>query len=472
MTLYQFLLILRARLVLILAILALTVLTTLSVSLLLPKQYTANSALVIDVKSPDPVAGVVLPGMISPSYMATQVDIISSERVAQRVVKLLKLDENPAVRAQWQEATRERGRIDVWLAQALQKNLDVKPSRESNVISISYTATEPQFAASVANAFVQAYIDINLELKVEPARQSATWFEAQTQALRESLEQAQQALSSHQQRTGIVATDERLDFETAKLNELSTALTIAQTQTVDSNSKRGSAGGLAEVMQSPLVSGLRADIARLEAKLQESSLNLGKNHPQTLRAESELAALRDKLERETRQISSSFGAAYQVGQRKQQELQGAIDAQKKKLLELNQQRDEIAVLRRDVETAQRAYDQASQRLSQTRLESLASQTNIMPLSPANEPVQPSRPRVLLNVLVSIFLGTLLGVGCALLLELLNRRVRSAEDLEGALGLPVLASIASSQQALSLGQRLNLRLMRRRPSSPAPRPGPL
>lgn len=456
MTLQQFLLILRARAGVALFTLLATVLTTLVVSLILPKQYTASTAVVIDVKSPDPIMGMVLPGMISPGYMATQADIINSDRVAQRVVALLQLDKNSEIREQWKEDTEGKGSIAVWLGALLQKKLDVKPSRESNVININYTGADPAFAAAVANAFAQSYIDVNLELKVEPARQNAAWFEGQTKLVRDKLEAAQKALSSFQQKTGIVGTDERLDFETAKLNELSTQLTIVQAQTSDSHSKGKSAGGsetLTEVMQHPLINGLKSDIARLEAKQQESNINLGKNHPQTLRAESELASLRAKLASEIQKISRSIGTSYQVGKQKETELLAAIDAQKTRVLALNKQRDEVSVLKRDVESAQRAFEGVSQRSAQTRLESLSVQTNAVVLNPAAEPTEHSTPKILLNILVSIFLGTLLGVGAALMLELGNRRVRSAEDLAQALDMPLLASIAHVMPPPTLGQTL-------------------
>lgn len=444
MTLQQFLLILRARAKVAIITLLVTILTTLVVSLLLPKQYSAETAVVLDVKSPDPIAGMVLPGMISPGYMATQVDIINSDRVAQRVVKLLRMDQSPAIQEQWREATEGKGKIIDWLAALLKKNLDVKPSRESNVISIVFSGSDPAFAAAVANAFAQAYIDVNLELKVEPARQNAAWFEEQTRSLRDKLEVAQNALSSHQQKTGIVATDERLDYETSKLNELSSQLTFVQGQTADSLSKGKSANGsdtLTEVMQNPLINGLKTDIARLEAKLQESNINLGKNHPQTQRAESELASLREKLASETKKISTSLDTSYQVGKQKEKELLAAIERQKERVLTLNKQRDELTVLKRDVETAQRTFEGVSQRSAQTRLESLSVQTNVVVLTAASEPTRPSSPKIVLNVLVSLFLGTLLAAGAALLLELGNRRVRSVEDLAESISAPVLASIA-------------------------------
>ena len=445
MTLQQFLLILRARWKIALLAFALTVATTVVVSMLMAKQYTASAAVVVDVRSPDPVSGLMLQGMMAPGYMATQVDIINSDRVAQAVVKGLGMENSPAIQAQWREATQGKGQLRDWLASLLQKSLDVKPSRESNVISINYTGADPDFAAAVANAFAQAYIDVNLDLRVAPARQYATFFDEQTKTAREKLEKAQQALSDYQQQNGITSTDERLDFETAKLNETSSQLTGVQGQTTDSQSKRSStkADTLAEVMQSPLVNGLKADIARLEAKLTESKVNLGANHPQIQRSESELAALRAQLDAETRKITSSIETTYQVSKQREAQLQGALATQKARVLVLNKQRDELNVLRRDIESAQRAFEIVSQRASQTNIESQTNQTNIAVLNPAIAPPDPSKPKVFLNVLVSIFLGGLLGVGLALVLELTNRRVRSTEDLVEALELPVLGAISSA-----------------------------
>jgi chain length determinant protein EpsF len=448
MTPQLFLLILRARYMVALFTFVVTVLTTAVVSMMLPKQYTATTAVVIDVKSPDPVAGMVLPGLIAPSYMATQFDIINSDRVAQRVVKLLRMEQSPAIREQWMQATQGRGKLSIWLAELLRSKLEVKPSKESNVISIGFSGTEPAFVATVANAFAQAYVDVNIELKVEPARQYAAWFEDQTKTLRDKLEKAQEALTAYQQKNGVLAVDDnRVDYEKEKLNSLSQTLTMAQAQTSESSSKRTSANDsstLSDVMQSPVVVSLKSDINRLEAKLQDSNVNLGKNHPQTLRAESELAALKEKLAAETRQISTSINTSLQVGRQKEKELRQALEEQKARVLALSQQRDEITVLRREVESAQRAFDAVSVKSTQTRLESQSLQTNIAILTPAEEPTVASKPRKTVNVLVSMVVGAMLGLGFAFLLELANRRVRSAEDLALATGLPVLAAIARAE----------------------------
>jgi uncharacterized protein involved in exopolysaccharide biosynthesis len=186
----------------------------------------------------------------------------------------------------------------------------------------------------------------------------------------------------------------------------------------------------------------------MEAKLNESSGNLGKNHPQTQRSEIELATLRAQLDAETRKITSSIETTYQVSKQRERQLQGALAGQKARVLVLNKQRDELNVLRRDIESAQRSFEVVSQRASQSNIESQTTQTNILVLNPAVPPTEPSKPKVLLNILVSIFLGTLLGVGLALMLELANRRVRSGDDIADALGVPLLGSISSASGMLA------------------------
>jgi len=455
MSFQQFLLILRARWkIAVFTLLAVVAITT-AVSLVLPKQYTASTSVVVDVKSPDPIAGIMLPAVVMPAYMATQVDIINSDRVAQKVVKTLKLDENPAAREQWAEATQAKGRIEIWLAEALQKQLDIKPSRDSNVITINYKAADPEFAATIANAFAQAYMETTIELKVEPAKQYADWFGTQGKDLRESLEKAQAKLSEYQQAHGIVASDERLDNEMAKLNELSTQLTVASGQTADAQTKQRSgvaSDTLPEVVQNSLIMNLKVDVARLEGKIQDAAGNLGKNHPQYRQMEAELASLKQRLDLETKHIASGFSTAGSVSKDKEAVLRVALEAQKRKVLQMRHERDEFSVLTRDVEAAQKAYEAVSQRLTQTRLESQSNQTNVSVLTPASAPLKASSPRIVLNLVLAVFLGTMLGVGGAFLRELFDRRVRSAADLAALVSLPVIAEIGNTSPVRRLPLR--------------------
>jgi capsular polysaccharide biosynthesis protein len=100
----------------------------------------------------------------------------------------------------------------------------------------------------------------------------------------------------------------------------------------------------------------------------------------------------------------------------------------------------LDVLNREVENAQRAYDSAMQRTSELRLTSRLDQTNIAVLNPATAPIKPAAPKVLRNIVLAVLAGTILAVGAALALELLDRRVRSSADLLDLDGLVVLAEI--------------------------------
>jgi polysaccharide biosynthesis transport protein len=458
MNMRQFFLILRARCGIALFVFTCVIATALAASFLLPRQYTASAAVVLDVRSPDPIAGMMLPTLVIPGYIATQLDIINSDRVARRVVKMLRLEDDPLAREQWLEATAGQGSFEMWLAARLKRRLTVEPARQSSVITITYKASDPERAAAVANAFAQAYLDVTVDLKVEPARQYTEWFEQQGRALRSDVERAQARLSQFQQKHRIVANDERLDNETAKLAELSTHLTIAQAQAAEAQSRQrtGAASAtLPEVVQNPLIQNLKFDIARQEAKLQELAGNLGRNHPQYQRMAAELASLKGRLEAETAHITSGFTTVSGVSRDKEVALRSAVEAQRSKLLQLRRQRDELAVLTRDVETAQKAYEAVTQRLNQTRLESRTTQTNASILTAAVAPVEPSSPKIPLNVALGVILGTLLAVGAAVVREIFDRRIRSAQDLVEIAELPVLGVVGntSKRRALLFGPRV-------------------
>lgn len=444
MNLYQFLKILKARWIAASVVLTLTVTSALTVSLLLPKQYTANAAVVVDMKSPDPILGVMMGGILAPSYMATQVDIVVSDRVAQRVVRDLELTKNAQLRTDWLEDTQGKGSIEAWAANLIQKRLDVKPSRESNVINISYKATDPRFAATLANAFAKAYIDTSIELRVDPARQYSSFFDARAKELRATLEKAQAKLSNYQRDRGVLVGDQRLDVETQRLNDLSTQLVTLQAVSAESTSRsaqaHNSADRLQEVINNPVIANLRAEQSRQEARLQELDARLGEAHPQVQELKANIASLKQRIDTETARVGSSLGINNTINRSREADVRAALEVQRAKVAKIKEQRDEAAVLVQDVEAAQRAYDGVAQRLNQSSLESQTSQTNIAILTPATEPTEHSSPKILLNTLLSIFLGGLLSTAYALVRELMDRRVRSVTDLTDFLGVPVLGCL--------------------------------
>jgi len=468
----QFLAILRARWAVVLLVLALCVAGSVVVSLLLPKQYTAAASVVVDFK-PDPVTAFAFGGMASPGFMATQVDIIRSDRVAERVVRLLRLNENPDVRADWQEETEGRVSMEAWLANRFQAQLDVVPSRESSVIQIVYTNPSANFAATMANAFMQAYLETALELRTDPARRFADFFDTRSKEAREALEKAQGKLSSFQEAKGIFAAEERLDIETARLNELSSQLTALQAISAESGSRQGQAQGaqgdrLQEVINNSLITGLKADISRSEAQLQQIITRLGDNHPQVIEARASLDELRRRLDTETRRVTGSVGVTNTINRQREGDVRASLARQREKVLSLKAVRDEGQLLQRDLENAQRTYDLLLQRQTQTSLESQTTLANVNVLTRATPSLTPSSPRLVYNSLLATFGGTLLGLVVAFGLEALNRRVRTADDITLSLGLPVLGVLPAPHRPRRWGRsglpQLNEQLVSSLPSA--------
>ena len=444
MTFGQFLSILRARKWVALMVFLLVVATTVAVSLLLPKQYTGTASVVIDVK-PDPLAVMSNPSMVMPSFMATQVDIMTSDRVALRVIRDLKLLDSPSIREQWQTEAEGKGTIEQWLVDLLQKKLDVKPSRESNVIQVTYKAPDPRFASALANAFASAYIATTLELRVDPAKQFSSFFAIQSKDAREALERAQGKVSAFQQQKGIIATDERLDVENSRLNELSSQLVQIQAISSESGSRQTQAQGsqsdrIQEVLNNPLIGGLKADLTRNEARLQELNAKLGENHPQVVEAKANIGELRTRIDAEIKRVTGGVTISNTINKQREAQVKRALDEQRTKVLKMKAVRDEGQVLVREVESAQRSFDGVMARLTQTGLEAQSTQSFANVLTTAQPAAEASSPKILLNTLLSIFLGVLLAVGVALMLELSDRRVRAPDDIIAALGLPVLGTL--------------------------------
>ncbi|MRW93029.1 chain length determinant protein EpsF [Duganella sp. FT80W] len=466
MNLSQFLLILRARRRIILITLLLTVVTTVVVSLLLPKTYKASASVLLNAKGLDPLTGVSVPGQLLPGYMATQVDIITSKNVALRVVDRLKLADNPTVQAQFQDATAGQGTVRDWLADLLLRKVDAVPGRESSVVEISFKGSDPQFVSAVANAFAEEYQRLSILLKVEPMKKASQYFDGQIKSLRDSLEIAQGRLSKYQQENGIVSVDNRLDVESNRLNDLSAQLVMAQGQAIEAASRQrmasGDAGQSPDVANNSLIQNLRVSLGNAESKLAEVGQRLGKNHPQYLSAQAEVDKMRNELNAQIKSVSGSVGNNAQIMRQREAEIRAALAVQKSRVLELNRTRDELNVLMKDVESAQRAFDAASLRSSQTRIEGQSEQADIAILNPASAPTEATSPKLVLNTVLSVVLGGMLGVGLGLLAEMMDRRVRAESDLSETLGVPVFGVIDWKENKVSsrtLGKPFTARRVR-------------
>jgi uncharacterized protein involved in exopolysaccharide biosynthesis len=172
-------------------------------------------------------------------------------------------------------------------------------------------------------------------------------------------------------------------------------------------------------------------------------------HPAYRQVKNEVDSLKRQLSQEMETVSDNVRSIAQISAGRLEGDKAAVTTQKSKMLDALRHKDKIALLKQDVEYARDAYRSAVQDASKNELESRRAQTDVMILSRATIPANPSSPNLRLNIVISVALGMLLGVGSALLLELIDRRVRGVRDLEDMLDLPVLSYI-STKRGLTSG----------------------
>lgn len=441
MNLHQFLGILSAHRRIILLTLVVSGLTALAVSLFMPKTYKASTSLVVNYSAADPVTGTSYPAQMMPGFMATQVDIISNMATAIDVVEKLGLADSPAVRERYEKETKGKQDIKEWQARKLLRKLDVSPSRESSVIQISFSASDPATAAKVANAFADAYQDRSVQLRVDPSKKAAVYFNTQIEALRQKFDAAQRKVAEYQKQFGIVSVDQHVDVETSRLNELSTQLAVAQAQTVEAVSRQKHSAGASsttspDVEANPTVRAIRGQLATSEAALAGMARTLTEEHPRYVATRTEVERLRAELRRAMQQSASAVSSNADILQQREAQLIAAVNAQKARVMDATTRRAELKMLTNEMENAQRAYETASQRYLQANLQGQANLVDISVLTKALVPVDPVAPNMLLNAAFALVLGLIISIGLVLIIEFSDRRIRSLQDLSDLLDAPV------------------------------------
>lgn len=440
---------LRARIGLFGLVLGATVVTALIVSLLLPKSYRATASVVVDTEQEQSLNNALTPARDRISYIQTQADILASERVARKVVRDLRLAEDPALRADFEKQADGHGTIDGWLVSGLLQKLEVDSS-QSNVIRVSFSSRSARTAAAMANGFALAYVATVLDLRVEPMRSAATWFDEQLKTLRANLETAQKKLADYHRQHGIVSADERYDVEFSRMGELSSQLAHTQDQRLDLETRArqardflargGSPDQLPDVQANPQVQTLQIEVRQGDAKLRELATQYGVKHPTYQRQLAENRSRRATLNHLMGSIIAGYDNAGRQSRLHEDELSSALSAQRTHLLGLKEGRNELEVLMRNVEAAQKTYEAASQRFVVSQVESRANQANVALLSAAAVPSIAHFPKLGLNLALALVVGTALGVGAVVFLELNDRRIRSLMELDRDFGVPVLGVI--------------------------------
>ncbi|MFZ6640327.1 Wzz/FepE/Etk N-terminal domain-containing protein [Undibacterium sp. TC4M20W] len=450
---------LRARQLLIAFVMIVAVVGAAVASLILPKTYVAVADIFIDYRVNDPIGGRQFHPMQDESYLQTQFDVIKSVQVAERVIQALGLQTTPEAKRFVQRYGEQRGLRA--LAESIVRNTDVSPHKNSRVIEIQYSSSDPKHAKEVANAVVKAYIDLSLEMMNAPARARRDQYNAQLESMSRQIDELQKKLTAYQQEYQIVDVDERADIESKQMNALSVRLIDVQLQKVEAQAKRQSLEKLVregnpesdipEIAGIGHISGLKAALISLDTQLANAKITLGVRHPKYMAINDERQALLDKLKRESATAFEMLGASETRLSQQEKVIETEIASYQKKTFENKKHRDVISSYQRQLDSVQKIYNAAIQKFDELLMTSNVAISNASVMQWAELPEKHAKPLLRNNLVFGLLAGIVFGFGLAFLLELMNRRVRCLEDLEREFDEPVMAKIGFDEKLSGNGQ---------------------
>lgn len=417
------------------AVVAMSVAWLLSVE----RTYVARASLLFDDRGPNPALQDNQPVQNEKALLGTQADLIKSEAVARGVIQSENFGNDAALRRKWQALGERGGSFEAWLATDLLSNLKVSPERDTNVLAVRYTASDPQLAARLANSFARNFVAVRMQISTNTAKQYARWFQQQTDSVRGNLERAQAAVTSFQRSHGMVGGD-ALALEADRLSALSGQLASAEGAAADMRARAGNrVSESPDVQSTGVVQTLRQQLAAREATLSELASTHGDAHPEMVAARAERDTIRAKLNSETGAASQTVRVASSAASSREAQLQRLVNSQRSRMLGVTANQAQLEALQNEVTTAQKAYDAVTQRLNLMRLQSGLPTTNAQQVDRATAPLLPASPNVPLLLLLAAVGGLALGLIAAIALELRRPLVRTVGGLFASTGVPVLGT---------------------------------
>jgi uncharacterized protein involved in exopolysaccharide biosynthesis len=430
----QFLRILIARRLIILVTLVTCMVVAIGVAAVLPERYPAKARVLLDLIKPDPVTGQMISGGFARGYVKTQIELIQDYKVAGDVVDKLGWANNPQVVAQWQSETGGVGDLRRWGAQRIINATEVSVVEGSNILEITYTSPDPDTSKAIVSLLRESYIDGSLRFRTDSAGRTADWYREQAEKARTALASAEAAKSKFVQDNGIVMSAGGAEAESAKLAGLQAALVTLQ----------GNAGAAQfSPVTSPVLDQLKLQVTTLNDQIEQAAEKLGTQHPTYKALEARLKLVQKQLAQEA--VSARQASAAVSGSSRQSidALRAEYEAQKAKVLGMQDKLDQLAQLQREIDQRRAAYEKAAARTADLRLESNVSESGLVVMGDAIGGTTPSFPNWPQIVGLSFAFGLVLGIVLAVLTELMGRRIRGAEDLGFASKAPVMAIIADA-----------------------------
>ena len=415
----------------------------------LPARYDAVATATIDPAQSDPVTGQTAISGTMRVMQGNLVALAKSTRVALEVVKRLNLATNPNYLAQYR-ASDSFGRMGIneWIAAELLAGLDAKFTEGSDVLYITAKSANAIQSAQVANTFMSAFTDTAIEMKVAGAQQTAQWFEPQTERLRQQVEEARLKMNRFQAIARLAPTGHG-DIDMTILQQLSTDIGNIKSEMVKIRSSFAQAETVAAADQSvlpldsALMQSLKTTLANTAAEIGRVQSTVGTNNPKLQSLLASQKSLQVQIASERQEVRGNLDTRLKSLQSQLEALEKARSEQLANVVKIQEQRDQLAILARDVELSQERYISAAKAAAAARLQGQLSFSNITVLDRAATPINPAFPKTKLVIPAAIAAGLGLGAILALIVEALNRRVRVPRDLDFASLAPSLGMMISA-----------------------------
>jgi polysaccharide biosynthesis transport protein len=317
----------------------------------------------------------------------------------------------------------------------------VSPVSNTRLVSIGFRSTDPVAAAEVANAVARAYVKWNTEFKSSTTGEASDWLKRQVEEQRRLVNASEAALQSYKKDNDAEALGERQNVVVQKLAEVQSAETIEkQTQYEQLSamqSKHDALDTFPAIASNQFIHSIKNELAGLQQQLAQASEQLGERHPDIIKLRTAVDAADQKLRTEISKLSASIGNEYVAARARESALTAAFERQKLEVQQLNAKAVEYTALDRAATANRLLLDNLEQRSKQITLARDLPSASASVLDPAVVPDAPILPREGRNLMMALSGSGALALALVFLLELMNSRVTSPEDVRRHLGIPVL-----------------------------------
>jgi len=333
------------------------------------------------------------------------------------------------------------------LVDVLKGKLKVDALPDSQIIRVSFDHTDPELAASVANATAKIFIDRSFERKTSRFADTSGWLERSTRELKSKVQQAQAALAEYTQAAGIYSTEGKENLATDKLTRLHIDTTKAEMDRMLKESlyeevKQGRIAQLPEAFSDPRIGALQSELQKLQVEAAELSVKYGPENPHVAEVEQKIKTYREQIGENRGTLEGKLKADFERAARDEKSVKQALEKAKAEAVQQNQAASQYSALKADADTMTALYTDFLQKTKQADLQLAEQHNNLRVIEPADVPGSPTGPMRLRTILIGFLVSLVGGVGLAFFLEYLDNTVKSVEDIVRVAQLPTLAVIPS------------------------------